>query len=232
MASMFNPEILIFNATMADIPLCTGYTPAQWRKGLNVMIEKTPGNFNVEKLHIILLFEANFNSNNKWLRCTIMFNAKTSHMMAAEQYSSQKKKSAISQCLNKLLFYDIICFWQQLVALCSNDAKSCYNRIVLLIVALCLCHLRASIPNVFSMIKTLHQMEHFIHTTFGDSTKVGSCKKWDQPITGIGQGNGAGPQIWAAMSSLLFELLQQEGFCAHYWSDISCISKTCWLCFC
>jgi len=67
MAGTFNPDILIFNVTMANIPLKTGYSPARWREGLNVMLEKSPGNFNVKKLRIILLFEADFNSNNKWI---------------------------------------------------------------------------------------------------------------------------------------------------------------------
>jgi len=31
------------------------------------MLEKSPGNFNIKKLRIILLFEADFNANNKWL---------------------------------------------------------------------------------------------------------------------------------------------------------------------
>jgi len=31
------------------------------------MIEKTVDDFNVKKLRIILLFEADFNSNNKWI---------------------------------------------------------------------------------------------------------------------------------------------------------------------
>jgi len=50
MARTFNLDILIFNATMADIPLKTGYSPDRWHEGLNVMLEKSPGNFNVEKL--------------------------------------------------------------------------------------------------------------------------------------------------------------------------------------
>jgi len=65
------------------------------------------------------------------------------------------------------------------------------------------------------MINTLHQMEHCIHTSFGNSTKGGNCKRWGKPIAGIGQGNGAGPQIWAAVCSPLFELLKQQGFFAH-----------------
>jgi len=33
-------------------------------------------------------------------------------------------------------------------------------------------------------------------------------------VAGIGQGNGAGPQIWAAVSTPLFQILRQEGFLA------------------
>jgi len=44
MAGMFNPNIVLFNATMANLPLKTGYLPQRWREGLNLMLEKTPGN--------------------------------------------------------------------------------------------------------------------------------------------------------------------------------------------
>jgi len=43
-AGTFNPKILVINAKLADILLCTGFSPAQWHKGLNVMLEKSPGN--------------------------------------------------------------------------------------------------------------------------------------------------------------------------------------------
>ncbi len=78
-----------------------------------------------------------------------------------------------------------------------------------------MCRLGATQSSVTSMISTLHQMEHHICTSFGDSTKAGNHKRWGKPIASIGQGNGASPQIWAAVSSPLFELLQQHGFFAH-----------------
>jgi len=87
------------------------------------MLEKSPGNFNVEKLCIILLFEADFNSNNKWLGRAVMLSVEQCGLLAPKQYGSQKQKSAVTQCLNKLLFYDIICFHKQPAALCSNDEK-------------------------------------------------------------------------------------------------------------
>jgi len=137
-AGTFNPEIMVINAALADIPLRTGFSYQRWQKGLNIMIEKTMGDFNVEKLRIILLFEADFNANNKWIGRAVMYQAEQNKLLAEEQYGSRKFKSAIHQCLNKCLLYDLICFKRQLTALCSNDAKSCYDRITLLAAALCL----------------------------------------------------------------------------------------------
>jgi len=47
-AGTFNPEILVINSAMADILLCTGFSYDRWWKGLNIMIEKTTDDFNVE----------------------------------------------------------------------------------------------------------------------------------------------------------------------------------------
>jgi len=107
-AGTINPDILVVNMALANIPLCTGFTYDWWKKGINVMIEKTCSNFNVEKLQIILLFIANFNTNIKWIGHAIMYQAEQAHLLAEEQFGSWKFKSTIHQCLNKQLFYDII----------------------------------------------------------------------------------------------------------------------------
>jgi len=71
------------------------------------------------------------------------------------------------------------------------------------------------------MITTLHEMQHHIRTTFGDSTSHASQATWQAPIAGISQGNRAGPHIWAAVSSLLLDLLQMDGFYANLIAAIS-----------
>jgi len=172
MAGTFNPNILVFNVTMTDIPLKTGYSPKRRCKGLNMMLEKSPGNFNVEKLCIILLFKADFNANNKWLGRAVMWNAKMLDPLANKQYSNRKHKAAVLQCLNKGLFYDLLCQWKQPAALCSNNAKSCYDHITLLTAALSLCQLGTPIPAVQSMLQTIHGMNHHICTAFRDSKQV------------------------------------------------------------
>jgi len=64
------------------------------------------------------------------------------------------------------------------------------------------------------MVSTIHGMQHHVWSTYRDSQIVQGCKEWGKPIAGIGQGNGAGPQIWAAVSTPLFQILAEEGFLA------------------
>jgi len=56
---------------------------------------------------------------------------------------------------------------------------------------------------------------------YRDSTQFASRTTWVTPIAGIGQGNGAGPPIWVAVSSPMFEIMQQDGFYALLMGAIS-----------
>jgi len=71
------------------------------------------------------------------------------------------------------------------------------------------------------MITTLAQLQHRVRTAFGDSIQNQGQSDWTLPTVGIGQGNGAGPQIWAAVSSPLFEIMQTDGFVATFIYAIS-----------
>jgi len=94
--------------------------------------------------------------------------------LANEQYDSHWNKAMVLQYLNKGLFYNLMQFWKCPAALCSNDAKSCYDHIALLAAALCLCRLGAPIPAVQSMVKTIHGMHHHICTAYGNSQQLAS----------------------------------------------------------
>ena len=90
-----------------------------------------------------------------------------------------------------------------------------------------MCRLGVSKPSVLSMLKTIHGMRHHTQTVHGDSQCFASQSTWAAPIVGIGQGNGAGPQIWAAVSFPLFDIMPQDGFLAMVhctmsvlWEDI------------
>jgi len=90
MVGTFNPTITIFNTRLANLGFTTGYSLKRWKMGLNVMLEKQAGNFNVKKLRIILLFKGDCNQNNKWFGSAVMFNVELKQQMAPEQYGSHK----------------------------------------------------------------------------------------------------------------------------------------------
>ena len=58
-------QIAEFDATMANIPYASGYTPEAWSKFVDVLIPKKTASSAIEKLRIIVLFHALFNMNNK-----------------------------------------------------------------------------------------------------------------------------------------------------------------------
>jgi len=97
-----------------------------------------------------------------------------------------------------------MCYTHEPLALCSNDAKGCYDHIILIVAALCLCRLGAPKTSVQSMVSTIHGMKHHVQSSYGDSAISQGQAQWKDPIAGIGQGNGAGPHIWAAVSTQLF----------------------------
>jgi len=51
--------------------------------------------------------------------------------------------------------------------------------------------------------------------TFGNSDISQGQENWEALSAGIGQGNGAGPQIWVAVSMPLFAIMRANGFVAQ-----------------
>ncbi len=66
------------------------------------------------------------------------------------------------------------------------------------------------------MIQTLVHLEHHIYTAYGNSTCSQGLKQWKEGVAGIRQGNGTGPHIWAAVSTPLFSIMQQDGFITQF----------------
>jgi len=95
MAGTHDEHIAKFNALMASIPAATRYSPTWWWHGLNVMLENSLGNTDVEWLWIILLFKADCNQNNRWLVQVFMKEAELANLLADEQYGSCHFKDAL-----------------------------------------------------------------------------------------------------------------------------------------
>jgi hypothetical protein len=96
-------------------------------------------------------------------------------------------------------------------ALCANDAKSCYERVVHSIAALAMHCMGVPVNPIKSMFSTLQKASHKIRTAFGLSDKIYDHGR-DPPLQGFGQGNGCRPSGWAVISITLINLFSTAGF--------------------
>jgi len=71
------------------------------------------------------------------------------------------------------------------------------------------------------MFATLQNLQHHVRTLYGYSTVWVGTDIWAVPVSGISQGNGASPQIWAIVSTPILDLLQQEGYGAAFKALVS-----------
>jgi hypothetical protein len=170
----------------------------------------------VNKLRAILLYEADFNFNNNVLGRQAMYYGEEIRATVQEHFRSCKEHTAIDQGLNIRLTFDQLQLKHSPGALCSNDAKACYDRIVHAIASICLQRLGTPSKPIVCMFITVQKLRHHICTIYGDSTLSFGGDLWLTPIQGVGQGNSAGHQIWAAVSTPILNLLHEEGCGAFF----------------
>ena len=203
-------EIAEFDATMANIPYASGHSPEAWTNMVDVLIPKKTSSAAIEKLRIIVLFHALFNMNNKRIGREMIANAERLNQIPWEVYGSPKRHRSIECAANKVFTTDIARQEHRSMALCSNDAKSCYDRILHAIASICVRRVGVHKNTCLMMFGTLAKVKHYMRTTYGDSSTAYSCI--EVPFQGVYQGNGAGPGIWLLVSIPIINMLKSAGF--------------------
>jgi hypothetical protein len=206
-ASLSDSMMSELDRSLLEVSLQTGLAPKRWKRGIDVMIPKKIGSLKANQLRTIVLMEPDFNLVNKIMGKRLMANAERFQSVAPEQFGSRKRKSAINHAINKQLTIDILRQEHRAFVLILLDARSCYDRISPPVASLSM--KRQGAPNncVALMFNTIQAMEHFIRTTYGDSD-ISYSSTVEQPFHGVLQGNGAGPTIWALVSTPLLDRLR------------------------
>ncbi len=115
---------------LINLALSSGYSLDRWKQLLiDVMILNKSGHTQLSSLRTICLFPVDCNFAFKHVGREMIWLVEAKNSLAPEQYGSRKVHWAIDLVVNKALTYNLLCQLKRTGAICSNDARSCYDLI-------------------------------------------------------------------------------------------------------
>ena len=156
------------------------------------------------------MMNSEFQANNKKMGRAAMRFAEKHDLIPSGQCGSRKRHQAIDLALSKRLVWDSLILQRRAAGWISNDAKSCFDRVVHWVAILAFLRFGITWRAVSMSFRTLATATHRVRTGFGDS-EVSFEPPTDVPFQGCGQGNGARPAIWVAVSSILISMMEDNG---------------------
>ena len=201
------PELAATYAAMTSLPLKHGFAPKRWCSCIDAILEKIPGRPIIEKLRIIMLYEADFNFALKliWGK-RLVRHAESNLALGSENHGSRPGRKCTDALLEKLLIYEHARLTRTSLITVDNDAKSCYDRIIKSL-AMIAC-MAVGLPLAAAMMHNLthHLMKHRIKSRHGLFRDY--CGTDDEELEGTGQGSGGSPGIW-----LIYSVSLLAAFC-------------------
>jgi hypothetical protein len=117
---------------MITVPLDTGFFPERCKQAVDVMLEKVPGISRSDKLRIVQFLEADL---NQVLRIAFIRNitrlAKDHEGIISEHHYGRAHITCITLLLKQFLTIQIIIQKKVEGIVFDNDAKGCYDRIII-----------------------------------------------------------------------------------------------------
>jgi hypothetical protein len=208
-------ELIRAHTAMLNYSLHHSYSFNRWKNVVNVMIKKESGNSKIHCLHVIHLYEANYNLmlQAKWR--DLIHHAESHQSLHPGQYGGRSGRDAKILVFLEELKTKICYASRKSLINFDNDASSCYDRIIPALASL--------IGQKFGM----HWNVIFVHATTLEETKYklktsmvvldkfyASCQAF--PIYGTGQGSGNSPAIWCIVSLVLFSCHKDKGHGAYF----------------
>ena len=195
---------------LVSLPTESGYSPIRWRSRIECSLEKKGKRLRPDELRTIVLLEADYNQSMKMIfGRRMMRNSEVSTDYPASQFGSKRGAKAIEAVRLKRMTLDIIRLNRQPATIITTDLHSCYDRIVHTVGALCSRKQGVREEPIKMMIDTIQNCTNSVRTAFGDSDRSYGCTP-DDPFHGTGQGSGASPAIWFAITVILIDALLHE----------------------
>ena len=141
----------------------------------------------------------------------LLWRAEDLGMLHKDLWGTRKDRSANDAALMKELTFGLARVTGTALATFDNDAKSCYDRVVMTL-ALIICR-KLGLPSKAAawIGDTTKRMRNFVKTGHGISdTWFGNNDGSGTVKHGIGQGHRAAPAIWLFVSNFLFHILEKS----------------------
>jgi hypothetical protein len=203
-------KFFAIKAEFINFAIKHGHVYQRWKTVVNATIEKIPGKPLLEKLRIIHLIESDFNLmiGILWGR-RLMKHMEKIGKLGDEQGGSRAGRMAQHVLLLKQAIYSIWRLSRSNGASFDNDAKSCYDRIVMLLASLVSQRggMTKEACNIF--LATLDQMKYHVKTALGISEESYSTTT-TRNVHGPGQGGRGSPSVWVLISCLIMECLREK----------------------
>jgi predicted transcriptional regulator len=180
----------------------------RWQNVTTTMLEKKPGNNSIDKLRVIHLIEADFNLplGILWGR-RLMQHAEQHNALGRNQWGARSGKTCIELVILKQLTYETSHHTRTNLTTFDNDAKACYDRIVMNYALQRSRQLGIPTTAAKTLGETLQKSKYTIKTSVLTSTTTYQSTE-TQSLHGPGQGSKAAPAIWTYVSSAIMQCLQ------------------------
>ena len=202
-----DPALLSFYVKFLNLLVENGLSLDRWQNSINVLIEKDPGIPCVHRLRIIHLFEADYNFILKLLwGSRIVKHGEKLRLFNNNQHGSRRNRTSLDPVHLQLLSMDLCRLLKLNMASFDNDARACYDRIIVALGMLAARRLGMPVNAIRTHATSLKLMKYFVKTVYGIS-EMNYKGTPLEPLFGTGQGSGASPAVWLTLVVLLLDCL-------------------------
>jgi hypothetical protein len=209
-AASYCPDLSLLHA--AKLSICTrNRVPlAWWGKGLTVLLENIMGNVFVHKLWAICLLEADFNWWNKLIFAKRMMQQAVRDGLLPQEVFAKKHSHCHHAVLTKQFFCNSSHTLHHPKGLGECNFGDCYDRAAHPPTSIALQSWGIPKSAIRVLLSSIQTMQYVLKTGFGKSEESYSGTE-SSPNSGLGQGSGASPPAFTALSSLIINSYCQMG---------------------
>ena len=156
---------------LINILIKNGIGLNRWRNVTNMMIHKLDGSFNINKLRVIHLFEADYNGLMGILfNRRVLYQAEDKKLINNNQWGGRPHRQAEDALMLKELTYNMAINTKTTLATFDNDATGCFDRVPCSVAMLASQRLGATKRRCRVQADTLQHIQHRLRTAFGTSS--------------------------------------------------------------